>query len=568
MLRAMYAKHFGLKELPFSIAPNPRYLFMSERHREALAHLLYGVRGGGGFVVLTGDVGAGKTTVCRCLLEQLPPRCNVAYIFNPKMTVEELLKSVCAEFRISLPHEGRGTSTLKDYVDALNVYLLRAHSVAHNNVLIIDEAQNLSDDVLEQLRLLTNLETNERKLLQIVLIGQPELRAILARPGMRQLAQRVIARYHLGALTEKETAQYVLHRLAVAGLSRPAPFDGRTMRRVYRHSHGVPRRINLLCDRALLGAYAKGKAGVDRGTLLAAAREVFDQPHAESAPRGRYDRPLLVGLGVALGALLVGGLALALRGQPPAAAPADATASAAAAVASIPPASTSSTSPEAATVTNDAGPAGSLPAQAEPFDLRTGFASLVGADEDAWQALAQAWGITLGGGDPCAFVRDQGIRCFRGAGITLTQIRQMDRPGILTLRDAGNRTAFAMLAGLSDDSAILRVEGRLRSVPLVTLADYWRGEFATFWRVPPDYAGAIVDSRSGPSARWLARELAAVRGETLPQGVRLDDATLSHWIHGFQLAQGLPSDGIAGPATLMQLNRVTGVDEPRLQTEP
>lgn len=561
----MYAKHFGLKELPFSIAPNPRYLFMSERHREALAHLLYGVRGGGGFVLLTGDVGAGKTTVCRCLLEQLPPRCNVAYIFNPKMTVEELLKSVCAEFRIPLPHDGRGTATLKDYVDALNVYLLRAHAVAHNNVLIIDEAQNLSADVLEQLRLLTNLETNERKLLQIVLIGQPELRAILARPGMRQLAQRVIARYHLGALTEKETAQYVLHRLSVAGLNRPAPFDRGEMRRIYRYSHGVPRRINLLCDRALLGAYAKGKAGVDRGTLAAAAREVFDQPDDAAAPRGRYDRPLLVGLGAALGALLVGGLALALRGPPPATAPAEAPAGTAAAAAST---ASVSASPEPATATNDAGPSGPPPVPPEPFDLRTGFASLVGADEDAWQALARTWGITLGGGDPCASVRDDGVRCFRGSGVTLMQIRQMDRPGVLTLRDAGNRTAYAMLAGLSDDSALLSVDGTPRRVPLLTLADYWRGEFATFWRVPPDYAGAIVGNRSGPSARWLARELAAVRGDTLPQDVRLEDATLSNWIHGFQLAHGLPSDGVAGPLTLMQLNRVTGVNEPRLQMEP
>src|SRR5882672_7166723 len=214
----MYARYFGLKQPPFSIAPDPRYLFMSERHREALAHLLYGVRGGGGFVLLTGEIGAGKTTVCRCFLEQVPKRCNVAYIFNPKLTVEELLKSIGAEFRIPYEHPGPGTPTVKDYVDALNEYLLRTHSVGQNNVLIIDEAQNLSTDVLEQLRLLTNLETSERKLLQIVLIGQPELRGMLARPELEQLAQRVIARYHLNALSEKETAQYISHRLAVAGL--------------------------------------------------------------------------------------------------------------------------------------------------------------------------------------------------------------------------------------------------------------------------------------------------------------------------------------------------------------
>src|SRR5690349_4505166 len=209
----MYAKFFGLRQEPFSIAPDPRYLFMSERHREALAHLLYGLRGGGGFVLLTGEIGAGKTTVCRCFLEQIPKRCNVAYIFNPKLTVEELLRTICDEFRVPYRHEGTGTPSAKDYVDALNHFLLQTHAVGQNNVLIIDEAQNLSADVLQQLRRLTNLATTERKLLQIVLIGQPELRTMLARPELEQLAQRVIARFHLDALTAKEPALYVKHRL-------------------------------------------------------------------------------------------------------------------------------------------------------------------------------------------------------------------------------------------------------------------------------------------------------------------------------------------------------------------
>ena len=181
----MYAQFFGLKQEPFSIAPDPRYLFMSKRHREALAHLLYGLNGGGGFVLLSGEIGAGKTTVCRCFLEQIPKRTNVAYIFNPKLTVIELLKSVCDEFGIRYPAQGPGPATVKDYLDPLNDFLLKTHAVGQNNVLIIDEAQMLSADVLEQLRLLTNLETNERKLLQIVLIGQPELRTMLARPGAR-----------------------------------------------------------------------------------------------------------------------------------------------------------------------------------------------------------------------------------------------------------------------------------------------------------------------------------------------------------------------------------------------
>src|SRR5213076_2589675 len=240
---------FNLKQAPFSIAPDPRYLFMSERHREALAHLLYGIGSGGGFVLLTGEIGAGKTTVCRCFIEQIPDNCRLAYIFNPKLTVEELLLTICDEFRIELPPASVGTLGVKSYVDAINGYLLDSHAQGNNNVLVIDEAQNLSPQVLEQLRLLTNLETSERKLLQIILIGQPELRQMLARPELEQLAQRVIARYHLGSLTASETASYVAHRLAVAGAAAAAtPFSRGLMPLVHRLTNGVPRRINLLCD--------------------------------------------------------------------------------------------------------------------------------------------------------------------------------------------------------------------------------------------------------------------------------------------------------------------------------
>jgi len=298
----MYAAHFGLKREPFSIAPDPRYLFMSERHREALAHLLYGVRGGGGFVLLTGEIGAGKTTVCRCFLEQVPKRCNVAYIFNPKLTALELLQSVCEEFRIEVRPRGAGDPTLKDHVDALNEYLLRTHAAGFNNVLIIDEAQNLSIDVLEQLRLLTNLETNERKLLQITLIGQPELREMLLKPELEQLAQRVVARFHLDPLAEEETAHYIKHRLAVAGLSGLIPFDREARHRIFELTRGVPRRINLLCDRALLGAYASGRQRVDRATVDKAAGEVFDRRASAGARRRQL---ALAAAGAALGVVLL-----------------------------------------------------------------------------------------------------------------------------------------------------------------------------------------------------------------------------------------------------------------------
>jgi general secretion pathway protein A len=327
MLSCMYADYFGLKQAPFSIAPDPHYLFMSERHREALAHLLYGLGGGGGFVLLTGEIGAGKTTVCRCFLEQIPKRCNVAYIFNPKLTVVELMRSVCDEFMVPYPERAPGTATVTDYLDPLNAFLLRSHGVGQNNVLIIDEAQNLSADVLEQLRLMTNLETHERKLLQIILIGQPELREMVAQPGLQQLAQRVIARFHLEALTEAETEQYIRHRLSVAGMTGPIPFLDDTLRRIHRLCRGVPRRINLLCDRALLGAYAAGKVVVDRHIVDKAAHEVFDAQEV-GALLARASRRsslwLAMGGGLAIG-LVIGAAALAggpwlmerLRGSTP-----------------------------------------------------------------------------------------------------------------------------------------------------------------------------------------------------------------------------------------------------------
>jgi general secretion pathway protein A len=300
----MYMRFFGLKQEPFSLAPDPRYLYMSKRHREALAHLLYGVGGGGGFVLLSGEIGAGKTTVCRCFLEQIPKRCNVAYIFNPKLTVLELVKSICDEFHIPAPKVRQ--PTVKTYVDALNDFLLKTHAVGQNNILIIDEAQQLSAEVLEQLRLLTNLETNERKLLQIVLIGQPELRTMLERPDLEQLAQRVIARFHLKALSAKETEHYIRHRLSVAGMTRAIPFDRKALQRIHEIARGVPRRINLLCDRVMLGAYAHGRHSIDVSMVEKAGREVFGRM-PNSTPPDREPSARNTGLGVVIG----GGLAVA-----------------------------------------------------------------------------------------------------------------------------------------------------------------------------------------------------------------------------------------------------------------
>ena len=259
----MYKEHFGLRELPFSIAPDPRFLYLGDQHREALAHLIYGINSEGGFVLLTGEVGTGKTTVCRCLLEQLPEQTDIAFIYNPKLTVEELLASICDELRISYPE---GTKSIKVFIDSINSYLLENFSKGRKTVIILEEAQNLSPEVLEEIRLLTNLETNRQKLLQVIMVGQPELRDMLLKPELRQLSQRITARYHLEPLSKNEVGSYVNYRLETAGANSRL-FPESLMDHIYRFSKGIPRLINLICDRSLLGAYVQGKDCVDKKTL-------------------------------------------------------------------------------------------------------------------------------------------------------------------------------------------------------------------------------------------------------------------------------------------------------------
>jgi len=543
----MYAPYFGLSQEPFSIAPDPRYLYMSERHREALAHLLYGLGAGGGFVLLTGEIGTGKTTVCRCFLEQVPPTCHVAYIFNPKLTVLELLQSVCDEFRIELPGT-RPERTVKDYVDALNGFLLQAHAQGHNSVLVIDEAQNLSADVLEQLRLLTNLETSERKLLQIILIGQPELRDLLARPDLEQLAQRIVARSHLGPLDAAETAQYVRHRLAVAGLARAVPFDRRALAKVHRLSGGVPRRINLLCDRALLGAYARSEPAVTAPIVEQAAREVFGARH----PGRDWRAPALaLGLGVAAGAAVVSLLPLLERDAAPGAPVAGSAAVDSSTAEAPPPVASASQAKDSAAAE---GVPGTVPAVAV---AAVGAASapapmLHRTEQQAWRELARAWGVEAPEGEPCQAVAREGLQCFTRV-VPLSLIRQLDRPGIVTLdRDTG-RPSYAVLTALDDKSATLSAGGTRQTVTLAALAARWSGEWGTLWRLPGQ---AEAGSRSA-LVRWAEGHLGG--DSKAPLAIR---------VRNFQLAQGLPADGMLGPLTYMQLNRAAGVAEPRLQDAP
>ncbi|MFA7415730.1 MAG: AAA family ATPase [Rhizobium sp.] len=533
----MYQSYFGLAEAPFSIAPDPRYLYLSQRHQEALAHLLYGVNGGGGFVLLTGEIGAGKTTVCRCLLEQIPETCDVAYIFNPKLTVGELLSTICVEFGIVYPEN---TTSVKVFVDCINAYLLDAHAKGRHTVLIIDEAQNLSSVVLEQMRLLTNLETNQRKLLQIILLGQPELATMLERPELRQLAQRIIARYHLGPLSKTEVAAYVRHRLEISGTQRPL-FPAGLFSRLYRMSGGIPRVINVLCDRALLGAYVQGKEQVNRATLAQAGREVFYQG---PRPRRSLLLPLISILFLVAGAALWETAArlnlLESQSETPQATIAGHTAP-------TKPATT-------------AKPVVTLPEFLEWPDNEPRSRS----QEIAYAALFKAWGADYQSGDACQLAKGLGLRC-RSARDGLDELRQFNRPAILQMRDALGQGYYATLTGLDATSATFIINDTTRTVALGALATQWSGYYTLLWRISPDAPRTISQGERGPAVKWLNQKLAQAQGrEEESDSDPTVDAALIRRIKQFQLAQGLVPDGSLGPKTLLRLSSVADQTAPRL----
>jgi len=533
----MYQQYFGLAEAPFSIAPDPRYLYLSQRHQEALAHLLYGVNGDGGFVLLTGEVGAGKTTVCRCLLQQIPASCDVAYVFNPNLTVGDLFSTICVEFGIAVPS---GNASVKVFVDCINAYLLDAHARGRHTVLIIDEAQNLSAVVLEQLRLLTNLETNERKLLQIILLGQPELASVLERPELRQVRQRIVARYHLGPLTQPEVAAYVRHRLEIAGAQRQL-FPETLMGRVYRLSGGVPRVINLLCDRALLGTYVQEKERVDRATLAQAASEVFP-----NAPRRSLKLPLLMILVFVLGAALATTLyRLDLRETETAAVPA-------------------SMAKPAAIATSPAKAAPVKAAEPLPETLEWPAAEPRARSEQiAYAGLFRTWGADYEWADACRQAQGLGLRC-RSARAGLDELHQLNRPAALLMRDDQGEFHAALIA-LDDKTATFVVGAEIRTVALGALAAQWTGQYTLFWRLPPDAHENIRKGERGPAVQWLINQLAQAQGQVADASKPpLFDDVVVRQVKQFQLAQGLIPDGMVGPQTVMRLAAVGDRSAPAL----
>jgi general secretion pathway protein A len=557
----MYLPFFGLNEKPFAITPDPRYLYLSERHAEALAHLLYGINEAGGFVQLTGEVGTGKTTTIRSLLAQTPKNAEVALILNPRMTATEFLLTICEEIGIGVPDSAEGS--LKDLVDILNDYLLKAHAGGRRVVLVVDEAQNLATDVLEQVRLLTNLETNTQKLLQIILIGQPELRELLDRNELRQLAQRITGRYHLDPLSSDETAAYVRHRLRVAGATTDI-FTAPALSEMYRLSGGVPRVINVIADRALLGAYTQDKHRVDGSLVRAAATEVFGKPFA--APWLPWAGAAAAGVALVITAILLWQFA-------------PWTGSSSQAKASTPAASVPKNAADAVVGSNAPAAAGGTALKVSSLQTAPteSLTQLLAKHNDetvpdaAFNKLFAIWNLryTASSEDPCTQALAQGLECLVQRG-SFGQLRQFNRPALLMLNDEAGNAHQVLLTNLSDERAKVDLGGTRHEVGIGELSRYWFGDFVMLWRPATQNVKPLSVGMRGAEVRWLRQSLQRLSGAG-PDAPASDvfDTELSKQVMEFQRRNQLAVDGIAGVQTQIVLaSAVSGSDSPLLRTDP
>jgi general secretion pathway protein A len=505
----VYTRFFGLNEKPFSITPDPRYLYMSRRHADALAHLLYGISESGGFIQLTGEVGTGKTTLVRGVLERLPKQADVAVVLNPQLTTMEFLQTICEELGVALPAQ----ASAKALIDNLNSHLLKAHAQGRRTVVIVDEAQNLSTDVLEQVRMLTNLETAKQKLLQIILIGQPELRELLDRNDMRQLAQRITGRYHLEPLSRIETSSYIKHRLKVAGGLNNI-FTEKANKEIYRLSGGVPRLVNVIADRALLAAYTRETRTVNPSLVRRAGAEVTGKK--------ALDRRQLAGMGL----LAAAGLALLAVGLWRAFNP-------------------SSFSPAVAALTaTTMQPASILQPVFDQLELA--------ADTDtAFKTLFQLWEVDYSPGDlpPCEWARDQGLACLFQQG-SWAHLQRLNRPAILTLTDQQGAEFQAVLDSLRGDQASLLFGNRRYLVSLDELSNHWFGDHLVLWQPPDNAIRAITPGMRDTVVPWLRNSLAQIMGATVEtEDPLVYDPPLETQVKDYQRARRLTVDGLVGART-------------------
>jgi general secretion pathway protein A len=558
----MYTTFFGLSEKPFAITPDPRYLYLSERHAEALAHLLYGINESGGFIQLTGEVGTGKTTVVRTLLSRVPHHADVAVILNPRVSAVEFLQTICEELGLEIAKSDR--ESVKQMIDALNRRLLAAHADGRRIIVLVDEAQNLAIDVLEQVRLLTNLETPTQKLLQIILIGQPELRELLDRNELRQLAQRVTGRYHLKPLTREETKGYVRHRLRVAGVQQEI-FTSRALDEVHRLSAGIPRVINVACDRALLGAYTQETRKISAALVRQAAGEVYGRSFVPG-----WTRWLAGSLAAAL-LLTCGFLSWQFWNKRTSV---DA-ASLAGLAAGEPPVAKASAFPDTAPPGTDAGVATPSPfnghaSSADTSDQRAAAVDLEAllennaaatTDTAAFRRLLALWGTAMSDDrDPCGQALKVGLSCLEQRG-SWAQVRALNRPAILTLKDSHGERHRVVLSGLDDAFATLDLGEHNQRVALEDLSRDWFGDFTVVWKPKTARTRSLSLGMQGDEVRWLRRSLNALRGGASdPEHADVYDEQLAIAVQDFQRDHRLNVDGIAGLQTQVVLD--TALAEP------
>jgi general secretion pathway protein A len=530
----MYASFFGLTEKPFAITPDPRYLFMSARHAEALAHLLYGITEAGGFIQLTGEVGTGKTTIVRSLLERMPGHADVAVILNPQLSPLQFAVTICEELGIFLRDDD--TTNLKDLIDTLNRRLLDAHAKGRRVVVIVDEAQNLAPETLEQVRLLTNLETASQKLLQIILIGQPELREVLDRVELRQLAQRITGRYHLDPLSKNESALYVNHRLRVAGANGEI-FSAPALREIHRLSGGIPRIINVICDRALLGAFTQESHRVGPSLVRAAASEVYGRPFSPpwmKAAAGASIAAALAVMGV--------GLWLLMRKEAPEPAAAVATAPTPAIAQAPPPREIVPVAPQAQDIA----------------DVLLDHASETNT-ESAFAQMFSVWGAKFDpvGGRPCDQARQQGLECVYQQG-SWGQLRVLNRPAILTLIDDDGSAHQVTVTGLNDDgNARIALVNSQPDVSIASISRLWYGDYLVLWRPQVTSPRALSAGMQGDGVRWLRRSLNSLQGRADSPASDYYDQELVKMVEDFQRRHRLHVDGIAGVQTQMVIDTLS-----------